>query len=107
GYSLSRVGDPRAIEYFSKAVELYEKKDFGPISSATTANLSQAMSHAYLAIGKTDRAIESLERALTLAKKATRSVIFSSITYREATVSQFVEETQFLLRKARQARKAN
>jgi tetratricopeptide (TPR) repeat protein len=78
GAVLARLGDPRSSEYFAKAIEIWEKKDQTDYDTTTLANYCEAISNAYLALGKIDTAVNLLEKALELAKEVKKGKIFSS-----------------------------
>lgn len=99
GYALHLLGDDRAKAYFQRAIEIFEKVDVGLATPRDLANRLQAMSHAYLAFGKVERARQALERALATAGKISRTPIFSSVSYSYVPQHVFVTETQRLMRK--------
>ena len=101
GAALSRVGDPRATEYFAKAVDLWEHADHSKTHKIGLANHYEAMSHAYLALGKTETAIKLLETALALCREFEKGSIFSSISYAPLPHEKFEVEVMKLLERAR------
>jgi tetratricopeptide (TPR) repeat protein len=97
-YALSQLGDSRAQELFRRAVELYERLDTGDYYDKP--NLYQAMSHAYAALGKHDKARELLEKAIEIAASGPPDRrIFSSIQYTLVPATLFIEETKRLAEK--------
>jgi tetratricopeptide (TPR) repeat protein/cellulose biosynthesis protein BcsQ len=102
GAALSRLGDQRATEYFVKAMELWEHMDLSKMTKIGLANHYEAMSHAYLALGKFETAIKLLETALILSREIEKKAsIFSSIGYEYISQERFVSEVVKLLERAR------
>jgi tetratricopeptide (TPR) repeat protein len=101
GAALSRLGDPRATEYFVKAVDLWEHTDVSKTHKIGLANHYEAMSHAYLALGKTETGIKLLETALALGREFEKGSIFSSLSYELIPQEKFVSEVTKLLERAR------
>jgi cytochrome c-type biogenesis protein CcmH/NrfG/MinD-like ATPase involved in chromosome partitioning or flagellar assembly len=101
GAALSRLGDPRATEYFAKAMDLWERTDHSKTQKIGLANQYEAMSHAYLALGKTQAAIKLLEAALALSREFEKGSIFSSVSYESIPQEKFVSEVMRLLERAR------
>jgi hypothetical protein len=93
------VLDNRAIAYFERAIELFEKTDPRILTPTIRANQLQAISHAYVGVGQLDRARNSLEGALGIATPMTKTMFFSSFQYREIPAPHFVAETMHLLKK--------
>lgn len=99
GYALGLLRDARAVEYFQRAIELFEKTDPRPLTPTIRANQLQAISHAYVATGQLERARNALEGALQIATQMTKTMFFSSIQYREIPAPHFVAETMHLIKK--------
>lgn len=102
GYALSRVGDPRSVDYFTKAIEMWEQTDKSGYDPVMLANKYEAMSHAYIGVGTVDKAIDALEKAIQLARRLGRVRIFSSVRYELIPQQRFVAEVEQLLESARQ-----
>ncbi len=99
GYALSLLKDKRSIAYFGRALDLFEKADPRSLTPTTRANQLQAISHAYLGVGQSDKARAALEGALAIATTMNRTMFFSSVQYREIPAPHFVAETMHLIRK--------
>ena len=99
GYALSLSGDPRARGYFERAIDIFEQAD-EERTAAERVNALQAMSHAYMFVGKKQKALELLTDALERAKKQPAGRrIFSSIQYKYIPTKEFIQETALLRRK--------
>jgi tetratricopeptide (TPR) repeat protein len=96
GLAYGRLDDPRATEYFSKAIEIFEQTK-RPTEKIQLANIYEAMSRAYLAVGKTEKAIQLLEDAITLAKELPKTRIFLSSKYENVTQDKFISDVSLRL----------
>jgi tetratricopeptide (TPR) repeat protein len=101
GYALSRVGDARAVELFSKAIQIWEQKDKSELTPSIMTNYHAAMSNAYLGTGQLDKAVEHLQKALVLATGLEKTRIFSTKQYKEIPQAAFVREIEEELAKVR------
>jgi tetratricopeptide (TPR) repeat protein len=97
GAALHRLEDHRASEYYAKAIEVFEQTKRPMNDKSAIANQNEAMSHAYLAVGKVERAVQLLEDALTVAKELAGGRIFSSLKYEYISQEKFVSEVLTLL----------
>jgi tetratricopeptide (TPR) repeat protein len=101
GVGYSRLQDPRAREFLAKAIDLWERTDHSKTTKVVLANQYEAMSNAYLALGKTEPAIEHLEAALNLSREFGNAKIFSSVSYALIPQEKFVSEIMERLERAR------
>jgi len=101
GAALQRVDDPKAKEYYAKAIDVFEQTKKPEINKYALVNVYEAMSHAYLAVGKVEKSVLLLEDALTLAKDLTKGRIFSSLKYEYIPQEKFISEAMMLLQNAR------
>jgi len=99
GTAYKRLEDPRAFEYYSKAIDIFEQTK-RPVEKVQLANAYEAMSRAYLALGKTEKAIQLLESAIALAKELPKARIFSSTKYEYITQDKFILEVSLRLQEA-------
>jgi tetratricopeptide (TPR) repeat protein/MinD-like ATPase involved in chromosome partitioning or flagellar assembly len=99
GYALQELGDESAVGHLRKAIELFEQRDKSNTTPIWLANAYKCMGHAYAGIGQTQKALESIKIAITLANKITRSPLYSSIEYRMVSREQFLQEAQELMEK--------
>jgi len=97
GFALSRVGDPEAKEHFEVAVRLFEQIDPSSRTPLWMANAFEAISHAYLGIGRPDKAVQVLRRAIQIAERLGPERVFSSIEYQYVPVKRFISEAKQLL----------
>lgn len=81
GAALTRAGDPRGSEYFARAIEIWEKLDRSDYENDDLANYYEAMSVAYMALGKKEMALGLLEKAVAAVREVKRGKIFSSTRY--------------------------
>ncbi len=63
----------------------------------------QAMSHAYMGIGKPQKAVAVLERAIEMAQHMKPQRLYSSLEYRYVPLNRFMTEAQQLLARAQKA----
>lgn len=101
GFALSRLGDPRAIGYFETAIQLFEQGDYSSRPATWTINSLEAMSHAYLGVGKPEKAIAALERAIEIAGRLKPHHVYSSLDYKYVPFNKFMTEATQLLERAR------
>jgi tetratricopeptide (TPR) repeat protein len=105
GYALNLLGDAAsAREFFEKAILLFEQGP-GPERDAPSqaANIYQAISHAYAATERKDKARELLQRALDLALQLPHDrPIYSSERYKPVLAKEFIEETRLMMKKVKQ-----
>lgn len=94
--ALERLEDPKANEYYSKAIDIFEQTQ-RPTEKPTLANAYEAMSRAYLALGKIDKAIQLLEDAVAIAKQLPNARIFSSSKYEYIPQAKFISEVTLRL----------
>jgi tetratricopeptide (TPR) repeat protein len=100
GRVLDQLGDPRATEYFERAIALFGQKGTEDDTPVGRANGYQAMSHAYIALGKRKKAEELLKKAIEAAKKVPAGQrIFSSVQYKYIPSKEFLVETRLLTRR--------
>jgi tetratricopeptide (TPR) repeat protein len=99
-YALHLLGNPTATEYFKRSIELYEQRNLDSNRPSEKANIFQAVSHAYIGVGETQKARHSLEESLKIAKQLPQGhEVFSSISYMQVPLKEFAEETMELLKK--------
>ena len=99
-YALHLLGNPAATEYFKRSIELFEQRNLASNRPSEKANILQAVSHAYNAVGEAQKARHSLEESLKTARQLPQGhEVFSSISYMEVPLKEFVEETMELLKK--------
>ena len=99
-YALHLLGNPAATEYFKRSIELYEQSNLDSARPSLKANILQAVSHAYIGVGETQKARRSLEESLEIGKRLPQEAkVFSSISYMDVPLKEFVEETMELLEK--------
>ena len=99
-YALHLLGNPAATGYFKRSIELYEQSNLDSTRPSLKANILQAVSHAYIGVGETQKARQSLEESLEISKRLPQEhKVFSSISYMEVPLKEFVEETMGLLKK--------
>jgi tetratricopeptide (TPR) repeat protein/cellulose biosynthesis protein BcsQ len=101
-YALTLLGDnARAKEFFERAILLFEQRGHaGKDAPSTAANKYQAISRAYAALNRRDKAREFLEKAIEVVSHLPRErSIFSSERYKEIPAREFVEETRLMLKK--------
>lgn len=96
GHVLSQFNDKRALEYFRKAIELFEQMDKTTSTPIWEANARSAIGLAYAAIGKKDKAIQNMTAATAIAKKLEKAQIFSPISYTHVSRDQFIHEIEHL-----------
>ena len=87
-----------ALLHFEKAVAIFEQQQLGRLDPQQTANRLQSFGQAYWFLGKKERALELLSRAIEAAGTVQHGKIFSSIQYRWAPSEEFREETAGLIR---------
>lgn len=100
GLAYQRLNDTRAIEYFRKAIDIFEQTG-RPAEKVQLANAYEAMSRAYFAVGKNERAIQLLEEAITIAKDLPNARIFSSTRYEYIPQTKFTSEVTARLQEVR------
>lgn len=99
-YALHLLGDPMAKEYFKRSIELSEQRSLDSSRPSIIANFYQAISHAYAGVGEIKKARQSVEESLEIAKRLPQEQkVFSSISYMEVPLKEFVKETMELLKK--------
>ncbi len=86
-----RAGDQSAIDYYSKAIAIFEQTK-KPNQKTELANSFEAMSRAYLATGKIEKGMQLLQDALTIARELPNAKIFSSMNYEYVPQSRFIAE---------------
>jgi tetratricopeptide (TPR) repeat protein len=96
-YVLGILGHPESTSMYEKVISLYETNP-DDLDGVEEANVLQAMSHAYLATGQRDKAMQSLKSALSSATSSEKKEkFFSSIQYRDIPRNAFIQECQSLL----------
>jgi len=100
-YSLYRLKDPRADNFFRRAIEVYEKRHPSghdeDDNDDEKANQYQAMCQAYAVAGARDKAEELRGRAIEIAAAMPpEHLLFSSLQYRLIPAWQFIQETRGL-----------
>jgi tetratricopeptide (TPR) repeat protein len=101
-----KLDDPRASEYYVKAIEIFEQTKPRP-EKTHLANVNEAMSRAYLALGNVKRASELLGDALVLAKELPKARFFSSSKYQYISQGEFVTDVEGRLHSVQQRLAAN
>ena len=94
-------GDPRAAQYYTKAVEIWERMDKSYTTIAGEANAYAAISNAYLALNQAEKAVVTLEHALVAAQGLGPGQVFSAVQYRLVPQQIFVSEIRQALEGAR------
>ena len=100
GLAYQRLNDTRAIEYFRKAIDIFEQTG-RPAEKVQLANAYEAMSRAYFAVGKNDRGLQLLDEAVAIAKDLPNARIFSSTRYEYIPQMKFMSEVTTRLLEAR------
>jgi tetratricopeptide (TPR) repeat protein len=100
GAAYERLDDPRAIEYYAKAIGIFEQAT-PSADKRYLANVCEAMSRAYIALGKVATAVQLLEQALRLAAEVDGGWFFSSSKYEYISHDKFVAEVTPRLENAR------
>lgn len=88
--------DVDAVQWFRRAITLFERTKFRGRLPGETASLLQAIGRAYAASGTPGRGIDRLNEAMAIAKTVP-SAIFSFLQYRNVPADEFMEETETLL----------
>jgi tetratricopeptide (TPR) repeat protein len=96
GVAYQRLEDPRSLEFYQKAIDIFEQSK-QPLEKNQLANAYEAMSRAYIAVGRIQRGLELLEEALAVAKEGLVARIFSSTTYEYLPKAKFVSEVSLRL----------
>jgi len=100
--ALTKSGNKLGLKYFARAVEIWEKSDLSEMDPEEAANYCEAISCAYLALGRLDVASTMLERALDFSRRVKRGRIFSSSQYRWLLPERFAADISARLEKLRQ-----
>lgn len=91
GAAYQKLDDPRASEYYAKAIDIFEQST-RPEDKGSHANVCEAMSRAYIALGRFDAAIQLLETALKLAEELPHSSFFLSSKYEYVPQERFASD---------------
>ncbi|HTB95316.1 MAG TPA: tetratricopeptide repeat protein [Candidatus Sulfotelmatobacter sp.] len=91
GRAYQKLDDPRAIEYYRKAIDIFEQTR-RPEEKLTLANTYESMSRAYLLVGKPQKAIQLLQESIAIAKELPNARIYSSATYERVPQAKFILE---------------
>jgi tetratricopeptide (TPR) repeat protein len=89
GRACQKLSDPRAIEYYRKAIDIFEQTR-RPAEKVMLANTYESMSRAYLSVGKPERAIQLLKEAITIARELPNAKIFLSSNYDRVSQAKFI-----------------
>jgi tetratricopeptide (TPR) repeat protein len=91
GAAYQKLDDPRALDHFSKATSIFEQMQLVE-NKTTRANVFEAISRAYIHLGKLEKAVELLTEAIQMAKESTGTQIFSSTTYQRISKEKFISD---------------
>jgi tetratricopeptide (TPR) repeat protein len=96
GAAYQKLNDPRAVDYFTKAISIFEQMQVIE-HKPTMANVFEAISRAYVHLGKPEKAVEMMIDAIKLAKESTGGLIFLSTKYEHVSKDVFISDVTLRL----------